>query len=398
MSQTLTEIAQKLVKATKEDGKKFRKTQLLYAFNGTGKTRLSREFKEKVDPKDERTEESKIKVMYYNAYTEDLFNWDNDLQTDTNRKLIVAPNGFTELALSFLKDENQDGNIMTNFQKYTNRYITPNINEDFTEIAFDYLGGGNDSDTNIKISKGEESNFIWCVFYSLIEQVIKILNEPADERSTDMFNELEYLFIDDPVSSLDDNHLIDLAVDLAKLIKNAKPTNIKFIVSTHNPLFYNVLYNELNREKNTGRYRLQKLNDGTYLLDDSNDSPFSYHIFLLDELNAAANTRNIHKYHFNLLRNVLEKTSTYLGFSHWEDLIPMYVNTDDVPKAVRLINLYSHSKHSGDEMGVIQEIEKDMFIKVFKSLLIKHNFKLQINENLELRVQPETPQLQDATV
>lgn len=398
MSQTLNEIAKKLVKATKEEGKKFRNTQLIYAFNGTGKTRLSREFKEEVDPKDERTEDSKIKVMYYNAYTEDLFSWDNDLETDTHRKLLVKPNGFTELALSFLKDENQDGNIITNFQKYTNRYITPNINEDFTEIAFDYFGGGDNSATNIKISKGEESNFIWCVFYSLIEQIIKILNEPTEERSTDIFNELEYIFIDDPVSSLDDNHLIELAVDLSNLIKIAKPTNVKFIVSTHNPLFYNVLYNELNREKHTGRYRIQKLNDGRYLFEDSNDSPFSYHIFLLDELNTASVTRNIHKFHFNLLRNVLEKTSTYLGFSHWEDLIPLYVNTDDVPVAIRYINLYSHSKHSGEEMGVIQEVEKDMFIKVFRSLLSKHNFKLQFNENQVIEAQPEIPQLQNAAV
>lgn len=396
MSHTLTEIAYKLIDATKAEGKRFRKTQLLYAFNGTGKTRLSKEFKEKIDPKDQRTEDSKIKVVYYNAYTEDLFNWDNDLETDTNRKLIVTPNGFTDLALSFLKDENQDGNIITNFQNYTNRYITPNINEDFTEIAFDYFGGGDDSNNNIKISKGEESNFIWCVFYSLIEQIIKILNEPEEERSTDLFNELEYLFIDDPVSSLDDNHLIELAVDLSKLIKKAKPTNVKFIISTHNPLFYNVLWNELNREKNIGRYRLQKLNDGRYRLDDSNDSPFSYHIYLLDELNTAATTRNIHKYHFNLLRNVLEKTSTYLGFNHWEDLITMYVNAGEVSIAVRLINLYSHSKHSGDEMGVIQEIEKDMFIRVFNSLLTKHSFKLQNNENIVEIVQPEIPQLQDA--
>src|SRR5690606_13777811 len=196
MSQTLTEIAQKLVKATKEDGKKFRKTQLLYAFNGTGKTRLSREFKEKVDPKDERTEESKIKVMYYNAYTEDLFNWDNDLETDKNRKLIVKPNGFTELALSFLKDENQDGNIITNFQAYTNRNITPNFDDDFTEITFSYLGGDSNSLPNIKISKGEESNFIWCVFYTLLDHIVSLLNEDKDERSSDKFNNLEYVFID----------------------------------------------------------------------------------------------------------------------------------------------------------------------------------------------------------
>ncbi|WP_434527848.1 hypothetical protein [Vibrio sp. K4] len=38
MSKSLTEIAQDLKASTK-------KIQLLYAFNGTGKTRLSREFK-----------------------------------------------------------------------------------------------------------------------------------------------------------------------------------------------------------------------------------------------------------------------------------------------------------------------------------------------------------------
>lgn len=387
MSQSLKEVAQKLIKATKEEGKKFRKVQLIYAFNGTGKTRLSREFKDEVDPKDQKTAESPIKFIYYNAFTEDLFYWDNDLPEDSDRKLLVHPNNYTDLALTFLKDENQDGNIITNFQSYTTNKITPSFNEDFTVIRFSYLGGGNNTDTNIKISKGEESNFIWCVFYSLIEHIVRLLNENKEDRSSNKFDNLEYVFIDDPVSSLDDNHLIELAVDLSILIKNAKTTNVKFIVSTHNPLFYNVLYNELNREKNIGRYRLQKLNDGKYLLEDSNDSPFSYHIFLLDELKLATNSRNIHKYHFNLLRNVLEKTSTYLGFNHWEDLIPLYVNTEEIPVAIRLINLYSHSKHSGEEMAVIQELEKDIFIKVFKHFLIKHSFNLQITENLNTETQ-----------
>ena len=46
MGKTLTEIAQQLKDANK-------KVQLIYAFNGTGKTRLSREFKQQVDPKQE---------------------------------------------------------------------------------------------------------------------------------------------------------------------------------------------------------------------------------------------------------------------------------------------------------------------------------------------------------
>jgi len=44
MSKTLTEIAQQLKDANK-------KVQLIYAFNGTGKTRLSREFKKLIAPK-----------------------------------------------------------------------------------------------------------------------------------------------------------------------------------------------------------------------------------------------------------------------------------------------------------------------------------------------------------
>ena len=50
MGKTLTEIAQTLKDTDK-------KVQLIYAFNGVGKTRLSREFKELVAPKTEGEEE-----------------------------------------------------------------------------------------------------------------------------------------------------------------------------------------------------------------------------------------------------------------------------------------------------------------------------------------------------
>ena len=46
-----------------------------------------------------------------------------------------------------------------------------------------------------------------------------------DERETDRFNQLKYVFIDDPVTSLDDNHLIQMAVDLARLIKKSDYQN-----------------------------------------------------------------------------------------------------------------------------------------------------------------------------
>ena len=136
---------------------------------------------------------------------------------------------------------------------------------------------------------------IWCVFFSLIKLVIDTLNEsePAN-RDTNQFDELEYIFIDDPVSSLDENHLIELAVNIAELIKSSQ-SDIEFIITTHNPLFYNVLYNELelkkkNRQGNECCYLLDKEDDGTYELNgklgDSNKS-FSYHLYLRSVLQEA---------------------------------------------------------------------------------------------------------------
>ena len=69
MGQTLTELALHLKDSDK-------KVQLIYAFNGNGKTRLSREFRLLIDPKDideELEQNSFSKVIYYNAFTEDLF-------------------------------------------------------------------------------------------------------------------------------------------------------------------------------------------------------------------------------------------------------------------------------------------------------------------------------------
>ncbi len=379
MGQTLTKIAQALKDANK-------KVQLIYAFNGTGKTRLSREFKELIEPKDteaEEQEESKTKILYYNAFTEDLFYWDNDLDADTNRKLKIQPNGFTEWVF---RDQGQGNNIITHFQYYTSDKLMPKFNDRFNEITFSIAAGNENTIDNIKISKGEESCLIWCVFYSLLAQVVDVLNiaEPVD-RETDKFNDLEYIFIDDPVSSLDDNHLIELAVNVAELIKSSL-SDLKFIITTHNPLFYNVLFNEFNnadsrysyKPKHSAKRRLEKLDDGTFLLIDSNDSPFSYHLALLTELEKATISGDIQKYHFNFLRNVLEKTSTFLGYVNWGQLLP----EKSREAYCKRINLYSHSKHSEIETSIVKEEDKRVLRYLVNEVIIPiYHFKSSVEHN-----------------
>lgn len=381
MAQSLIEIAQSLIDANK-------KVQLIYAFNGTGKTRLSREFRLLVAPKhaenDEETEEeSGIKILYYNAFTEDLFFWDNDLDADTNRKLIIRPNNFTNLALKFFKDQGLDNNIATNFQHFTTKSITPIFNEEYTtkdengndiiikaysEVTFSLTSGDEGSENNIKISKGEESNFIWCVYYSLIEQVVELLNIPElEDRASQIFNNVKYVFIDDPISSLDENHLIQLAVNLAQLIK--KSNGINFIISTHNPLFYNVLYNELGLSKKGGAFMLSKNEDGTFEFKDKHgdsNKSFSYHLYLRDVIKDAIEKNEVSKFHFILLRNLYEKTANFLGHEKWSDLLP---NDNRQGYVSRIMNFYSHSTLSSEEVREPTPPEKEMVSLLFKHLI-----------------------------
>lgn len=360
----MTEVAQTLKNTDK-------KVQLIYAFNGVGKTRLSREFKYIVAPKTEGEdeEEKPIKVLYYNAFTEDLFYWDNDLNEDVNRKLIIQPNSFTDW---IFKDQGQESNIVTHFQHYTNDKLTPSFNEDFNEITFSLERGDNNRIDNIKISKGEESCLVWCIFYSLLELIVETLNIPEeDQRDTSQFNELRYVFIDDPVSSLDENHLIELAVNIAELVKRSESKEVGFIITTHNPLFYNVLYNELelkkkNKKGNECCYLLKKEDDGTYKLDgklgDSNKS-FSYHHYLIQTLQDSIESNDIQKYHFMLLRNLYEKTANFLGYPQWSDLLP----DDKKTYYNRIIQFTSHSTLSNEAVPDPTEPEKNTL-----KLLLKH--------------------------
>ena len=122
------------------------------------------------------------------------------LNEDENNILKIHSNEFTNW---IIRDRGQDQNIINHFQRYTNDKLNPLFNEQtrvinvdgalrnqtfYPEVTFSYLKGTERFD-NIKISKAEESNFIWCVFYSLLEEAIETLNETdITNRSTNKFN------------------------------------------------------------------------------------------------------------------------------------------------------------------------------------------------------------------
>ena len=374
MTKSLDEIAKQL----RDSGKK---VNLIYAFNGSGKTRLSRAFKYLIEPKnhDEEDESTKRKILYFNAFTEDLFYWDNDILNDAEPKLKIQSNSFIRW---LIKDQGDEGKVIGKFHHYCDEKLMPKFDIENYQITFSFARGDDTPEENIKLSKGEESNFVWSIFHTLIEQAVAELNisEPT-ERSTNEFDELKYIFIDDPVSSLDESHLIQLAVDLAKLIKDTQ-SEIKFIITTHNPLFYNVLYNEIG---NKACYMLRRNEDETFELeekDGSSNKSFSYHLFLkklLEDIEA----KDIQKYHFILLRNLYEKTANFLGYSGWSNLLP----NDDAKQSYysRIINFTSHSTLSNEVVAEPTDAEKNI-IKYLLEHLIK-NYGFYIEKNIK---EPQT--------
>ena len=379
MTKSLDEIAKQL----RDSGKK---VNLIYAFNGSGKTRLSKVFKNLIAPKENHNSEEDLtrrKILYFNAFTEDLFYWDNDLLNDTEPKLKIQPNSFIRW---LIKDQGDEGKVIGKFHHYCDEKLMPKFDIENNQITFSFARGDDTPEENVKLSKGEESNFIWSIFHTLIEQVVAELNiSDPSERTTNEFDEVKYIFIDDPVSSLDENHLIQLAVDLAQLVKES-PNTIKFIITTHNPLFYNVLYNELgakngyilrkdeNKNENE-RFDLEEKKGG------SNKS-FSYHLFLRNLLEEVE-PKDIQKYHFMLLRNLYEKTANFLGYSGWSNLLP----NDDARQSyyTRIINFTSHSTLSNEIIAEPTDTEK----KIVKYLLehLINNYGFYIEENIK---EPQT--------
>lgn len=105
----------------------------------------------------------------------------------------------------------------------------------------------------------------------------------------------------------------------------------------------------------------------------TDDTPFFHHVALLSELKKAMNSDNINTYHFNMLRSVLEKTSTFFGFNDFSKCIH---GIEDEVLYSRALNLLSHGKYSlyePIEMGIDNE---NLFKNMLQAFLDKYQFYL----------------------
>ena len=332
-----------------EDFEKNKKVSIIYASNAAGKTRLSKMF-------NEDTEDNEEDVLRYNAYIEDLFSWDNEKYTVK----IDSKNWIFKL----VKDQGLDRQIIDNYKRLTGSSTEPIFNIDSGLITFSIPSGDDAVVTNIKISRGEESILIWSIFFTVLQNVIETLNvTEIVNRSTNSYDKFKYILIDDPVSSMDDTKIISIALDIATLIHSSK-SNLKFLITTHHPLFFNVLYNAGRNRKNWDRknYVLFKSAPNLILKDHGHDSPFAYHHVVITEIDKAIKADDIKKYHFNLFRSLLEKTANFLGYYQWQPLLEGGPQGRDFK---RLIEHFSHNSLSDLEYADLDQDKIDEFKGAF---------------------------------
>lgn len=378
----LTKVAEHIINDNK-------KVTLMYAFNATGKTRLSMTFKEQLNPPKENINYvgfGNKRVLYFNSFTEDLFTWENDLDNDEHRYLMYK----TDTAFGkYIDEQNVDQNINKKFNSLVNSDISIKFEriENTDNMGIKFSRG----DKVIKISRGEERLFTWCVFMVIAETIVSDLK---DEKDNEDINSIDYIYIDDPISSLDENYTIAAALDLADLVKQSElktenelenGKSLKFVISTHHALFFEVLSNRFQKMKfkdgndknNIAINVLEKNIDDAegYVIKNEGDSPFSYHNYVLKKIDLDNNNYEISKYHFNLMRNLLEKTALFLGHSDYRTLIPEESN--DRSKFLKLLDEYSHGTHPNSEQYMLSHDEANLFKEKFKEFKETYHWHIQ---------------------
>jgi hypothetical protein len=320
---------------------------LLYAYNGTGKTRLCTAFKEI------GKQAGQPDTLYFNAFTEDLFSWHNDLDGDNERYLKLHPASKFFAGLDELEMDNRIRPLLQRYADFDFRLDTLQEKDDTgkvireeTIVRFSREVASNDTTVivdNIKISRGEENIFIWCFFLAIVQ--LAMLDD-----GTGPYKWVKNIYIDDPISSLDEHNAIVVANHLVQLFRET-PNQLKTIISTHHILFFNVLSNEIKNLLNTREFPQYCLSrdraSGSYKLHrQRTDTPFFHHVSSLVELYEAAQNDKINTHHFNTLRSVLEKTAVFHGYGHFSACIKKDPNDADGILHQRFIDLLSHGKYS----------------------------------------------------
>lgn len=353
---------------------------VLYAFNATGKTRLSVAFKELMRDKSTHQQTG----IYYNAFSEDLFVWDNDMpHSEKDMKLRVVKSSLNRLHVDLNEDK-----IRTLLLPYHVSYdFRFNWIGDYPKKGIDSIRFfmGEDPEKNIKISRGEERLFVWNFFLAMFME--------ADGN----LGANKYFFIDDPVGSLDDNNLFVTAGRLVELmVQNYK--NSRIIVTTHHMGFFTTLQTLMkNPDAGALQFTEEKTTDGRkvqakapkydikflerageqYVINSNSKGTMQYHLMLLKELYAVEEDE-VQPLHFVELRQILELISSFQGRGNFgKALESAGVAEVDGMKVADRVNALSHHRVYERAVPVVNPKDRIVLKTVVDALVKTFKFSLE---------------------
>lgn len=352
---------------------------LIYAFNGTGKTRLSIQYKE--DAREQLSDENgkrKQTGVYYNAYSEDLFVWDNDIEhSEEDIKLRIVPSSLNESHSLIYEDD-----VRQKLKPYNPKYdFVFHSYEDDPSKGIEYVSFHLDDkdEKSIKLSRGEERIFVWCFFLALIDS-----EGWADKQN-------QYIFIDDPVSSLDDHNIFVSAFTLFELIKKHYETR-KIIITTHHIGFATILGNWLtdpsnpfrgNKGKNKYQLRGLSLDNGEYsFVSFADKAVWLYHLRMLQVLDKAiqddaddSSENGIEVYHMAILRQILENISSFLGVGRIGFVLEQIgYSKEEADRIAIEDNALTHRNVYFPQSDVMVPDNKNLLKEVFNRIIEKYHF------------------------
>ncbi len=329
---------------------------LLYAFNSVGKTRLSVAYKNAT-----RNEDGTHTGIYYNAYSEDLFVWDNDIENDeADIRLTVLPSSLSRLHADLIEDD-----IREKLQPYQPSYefriaMHTDTRKGIESISFFPAGTQSGDAPPIKISRGEERIFVWCFFMAMTE-----IEAWTAAQS-------HHIFIDDPVSSLDDHNIFITVSMLYELIEKYSGQR-KIIIATHHVGMFSILCDWLLRGEKSGTYKPKTQasvlsgKHGEVSLEAHNNDVFLYHLRVLQMLAQARRDEKVRAYHFALLRQVLESVASFLGSGRIAYALER-IGFDNAEEVTRIVHVLTHKSVYHYQSDRLTPDNLDLFEKICERL------------------------------
>ena len=341
--------------------------QLLFAFNSVGKTRLSVAYKNATKDADGRHT-----GIYYNAYSEDLFVWNNDIEnSEANIRLTVLPSSLSRLHAD-LNELDIHAKLKPYRPSFDFRFIMhPDAEKGIESISFFPAGTQPGDVPAMKISRGEERVFVWCFFLAMME-----VEGWADRHP-------RHIFIDDPVSSLDDHNIFVTASTLYDLIEKHYGERT-IIIATHHVGMFSILSDWLTKGEKSSKYKSKTKasilsgKHGEVSLESHKSDVFLYHLRVLQLLEHARQENNVRAYHFALLRQVLESVSSFLGSGRISHALES-IGYEDAEEISRIVNVLIHKNTYYYESDLLVPDSLALFDRILEKLNSRYAFATHVS-------------------